>query len=526
MPRLGWDMKVGSVAEWLKRDGDQVEVGEPICMIAGDKATTELEALDTGILRIPPRSPEVGEEVPVGTLLAYLLAPGEELGVEGADSGGGAGSAEAPGPADAARSPETTRDEVAADAAGSANAVEPARSAETTRDDPAADGVRGAGAGARSVHAVDAARAPEVTGTERNGNRRLVASPRARRAAAVLGVDWRTLVGSGRGGRVLERDVQKASSQAAPAQIGLSDPASQGQTAPAPTSQLAAVPAGELAADPPAQLAAAPPAQTAPAETAPAGTASLAQVAPAVTGQAAAAGGDALDEPARPLRGVRRVTAERMALSARTLAPVTLSTEADATTLVQLREQALAERGAPEEVPGYTDFILKLAALALVEHPALNAELTDAGIVQHSRVHVGIAVDTPQGLFVPVVRDAAAASLQTITSESRRLIGAAREGTSRSADLEGATFTITNLGMFEIDAFTPIINLPQCAVLGLGRIVARPVVVDQATEQIAVRKMLSLSLTFDHRLVDGAPAARFLQRIKHFVERPSLWLFR
>ena len=106
------------------------------------------------------------------------------------------------------------------------------------------------------------------------------------------------------------------------------------------------------------------------------------------------------------------------------------------------------------------------------------------------------------------------------------MISAAREGTSRPADLDGATFTITNLGMFDIDAFTPLVNLPQCAILGLGQIVARPVVIDQASEQVAVRRMLSLSLTFDHRLVDGAPAARFLQRIKHLVERPTLWLFR
>jgi len=102
----------------------------------------------------------------------------------------------------------------------------------------------------------------------------------------------------------------------------------------------------------------------------------------------------------------------------------------------------------------------------------------------------------------------------------------ARAGSLKLDDVSGGTFTITNLGMFEIDAFTPMVNLPQCAILGLGRIIAKPVVVDETSEQVAVRRMLSLSLTFDHRLVDGAPAARFLQRIKHLVERPTLWLFR
>jgi pyruvate dehydrogenase E2 component (dihydrolipoamide acetyltransferase) len=125
-----------------------------------------------------------------------------------------------------------------------------------------------------------------------------------------------------------------------------------------------------------------------------------------------------------------------------------------------------------------------------------------------------------------VVRDAAKRSVSEITRETKRLIAAARAGTTQAKDLEGGTFTITNLGMFEIDAFTPMVNLPQCAILGLGRIVAKPVVVDETSEQVAVRRMLSLSLTFDHRLVDGAPAARFLQRIKHLVERPTLWLFR
>ena len=370
MPRLGWDMKVGSVAEWLKRDGDRVEVGEPICMIAGDKATTELEAPESGILRLAPRTPEVGEEVPIGTLLAYLVAAGEEV------------------PTDA----------------------------------------------------------PPTTMT--NGARRIVASPRARRAAQAKGIDWRALVGSGRGGRILERDVANAAARPA--------------------------------------------------------------------------------EHAQPLQGARRLTAERMALSAQTVAAVTLTTEADATALVHLREQANAEQqsDAADDLPTYTDLMIKMVALALTEHPALNAELTDNGIVQHAQANVAIAVDTPRGLIAPVVRDAANRSVATIAGETKRLIAGARNGTSRAEDLQGGTFTITNLGMFEIDAFTPMINLPQCAILGLGRIVAKPVVIDETSEQVAVRRVLSLSLTFDHRLVDGAPAARFLQRIKHLVERPTLWLFR
>ena len=397
MPRLGWDMKVGSVAEWLKRDGDRVEVGEPICMIAGDKATTELEAPESGILRLAPRTPDIGEEVPIGTVLAYLVGPGEEVN---------AVSDNAPRRSVSNTSPPEERLSLPNGAAVSEVAQQ----------------------------------------SDRAG--RVVASPRARRAAAALGVDWRAVAGSGRGGRVLERDVQRA----------------------APTTPA---------------------------------------------------------EQALPLQGIRRLTAERMALSAQTVAAVTLTTEADATLLVRLREQAAAEQqDAADDVPTYTDLMIKMVALALTEHPALNAELTDNGIVQHAQANVAIAVDTPRGLIAPVVRDAANRSVATIAGETKRLIAGARNGTSRAEDLQGGTFTITNLGMFEIDAFTPMINLPQCAILGLGRIVAKPVVVDETSEQVVVRRVLSLSLTFDHRLVDGAPAARFLQRIKHLVERPTLWLFR
>jgi pyruvate dehydrogenase E2 component (dihydrolipoamide acetyltransferase) len=177
-------------------------------------------------------------------------------------------------------------------------------------------------------------------------------------------------------------------------------------------------------------------------------------------------------------------------------------------------------------VPSYTDLLVKLVALALGEHPALNAELTSNGLVLHQEAHIALAVDTPRGLLAPVIRNAQSRSVEAIAAESGRLVAAARDGSISAHDLAGGTFTLTNLGMYEIDAFTPIVNLPQCAILGIGRIVARPVVVDESTDTVAVRRMLTLSLTFDHRLVDGAPAARFLQRIKHLVERPTLWLFR
>jgi pyruvate dehydrogenase E2 component (dihydrolipoamide acetyltransferase) len=227
------------------------------------------------------------------------------------------------------------------------------------------------------------------------------------------------------------------------------------------------------------------------------------------------------------MSGVRRITAMRMAESAHTAAPVTLTTEADATELVRLRGQISADlAGTDMRAPSYNDLLTRLMALALLEHPALNATLSEDAIVQHPAVHIGIAVDSDRGLLVPVIRDAHSKSVQTIATESAQLIAQARAGKAAAEDLRGGTFTITNLGMYEIDAFTPIINLPECAILGVGRIIARPVVIDEQAETIAVRKMMALSLTFDHRIVDGAPAARFLQRVKHSIEHPYAWLMR
>jgi len=151
-------------------------------------------------------------------------------------------------------------------------------------------------------------------------------------------------------------------------------------------------------------------------------------------------------------------------------------------------------------------------------------------VIQHAHINIGMAVQTERGLLVPVVRDPAHKSLPTIAAEANRLVEQARNATILADDMRGGTFTITNLGMYDIDGFTPVINLPECAILGIGRMVAKVVVVDEANPRraarTAIRKMMVLSLTFDHRVVDGAPAAQFLQRVKKFIEQPYLWLVR
>ncbi len=223
-----------------------------------------------------------------------------------------------------------------------------------------------------------------------------------------------------------------------------------------------------------------------------------------------------------PLKGVRAIIAERMAASVQTTARVTLVTEADATEFVaarvRIKEKVEQDWGF---APGYNDLLARIVTAALRRFPYLNARLAPDAIEILGHVHMGMAVDTERGLLVPVIREADQKSLHQFGAEFRALVERARSGRSLPDDLTGGTFTITNLGMYDIDAFTPVINLPQVAILGVGRIAPKPVA---RGESVVVRQMWTLSLVFDHRLVDGAPAARFLQYIKQLIEEPYLLL--
>ncbi len=218
------------------------------------------------------------------------------------------------------------------------------------------------------------------------------------------------------------------------------------------------------------------------------------------------------------LPGLRGIIARRLSASWVERPQVTLTTEADASSLVALRQQVEAEWNIKIS---FNAFLVKLVARALREYPYINAQLTASGIQLLPEINIGLAVDTERGLLVPVVHNADRKSFFEIQDELSPLTQRALEGRSLPDDLTGGTFTITNLGMFGVDAFTPIINLPECAILGVGRIRPEPAVVDG---QIVVRQHMWLSLTFDHRLVDGAPAARFLQQIMRYIEEPYLLL--
>jgi pyruvate dehydrogenase E2 component (dihydrolipoamide acetyltransferase) len=209
------------------------------------------------------------------------------------------------------------------------------------------------------------------------------------------------------------------------------------------------------------------------------------------------------------LSGFRKTTAERVASSFRTAPHSTLVMEVDASKMAQLHKQL--------EV-SYTAIIVKAAAKALVEHSVMNSTLTEEQIKIFEDVNIGVATATEHGLIVPVIHNAGKKSLQEMEAAIKELMEKAKVGRLAKEELTGGTFTVTNLGMYGVELFTPIINPPEAAILGVGTIADKPVVIDR---RIEVRPMMSLSLSYDHRIVDGAPAADFLRKIKEKLEKAS-----
>ncbi len=290
-----------------------------------------------------------------------------------------------------------------------------------------------------------------------DGSKRLRISPRARRVAVELGIDWTGIRGTGKTGRIRERDIRTAAGS------------TNGRTSPRPSP-----------------------------------------------------GAGKWSGRTVPITNVRKTIARRMMAGVHSTAPVTLTTKADATNLVNVRRQfKAAARVADEPVPGYTDLIVKLVSVALQQHPLLAAQWTDGGIVIPERIDIAFAVDTEAGLMAPVLRDVASLTLREVAAQARDLRERAGKRRLTAEEMQGAGFTVTNLGGHGIDSFTPIISPPQSSVLGVGRVVREPVVIG---DEIAAGETMWLSLTFDHRVVDGAPAAGFLDSFRGYLEQPSPWL--
>ncbi len=463
IPRLGWSMEEGTLTEWLKSDGQWVERGEMLFVLEGDKAAQEIESFESGVLRIPPDGPRPGDTVKVGQVIGFLVEQGaaapferpaaERQAVESEpmDPPAIASPPPAAGPAARRVARELGVDLAHATGTGRGGRILAADvrhlvAGPRASGHPSHPGPRDALPAEANSASVSAGHYLAEKTSPSESPRRSVASPRARRIARELGIDWTLLHGTGRGGRVRERDVRAAAEQAPPA------------------------------------------------------TAS----------------------------SRRRTIADRMVASLRATAPVTLTSRASAANLLNLRAQfkvaaAGCEASLPEAAaPSLTELLVKLAAAALARHPEINSRWEGEQSVRLSDIHIGVAVDDDSGLVVPVVHDVPKLGVRQIAARLRELVEKARSRRLTADEMSGGTFTITNLGMFGIDAFTPILNPPQTAILGVGAIRREPVIL--ADDRIVPGNLMTLSLTFDHRVIDGAPAARFLRTLVETIENPAAWL--
>ncbi|WP_018569136.1 dihydrolipoamide acetyltransferase family protein [Streptomyces sp. PsTaAH-124] len=503
LPDLGEGLTEAEIVRWLVEVGDVVAVDQPVVEVETAKAMVEVPCPYGGV--VTARFGEEGAELPVGAPL-LTVAVGESAAPSGPAAAGGTGDTGTAGGIDGTGAPAGAGDGSGNVLVGYGTAEPPARRrrvrpvtgggpAVTTAAVATASGALGTSetsggswASEDSVPVVDES-SVAVDGASRPVDGPVpVISPLVRRLAREHGLDLRRLPGSGPDGLILRADVEEAlrrTGEAAPA--GPASPVgsslASGASGPAGTSGLSG-PAGTSGASGPSG---------------PAGTGAETRV---------------------PLKGVRGAVADKLSRSRREIPDATCWVDADATELLRARA-AMNAAGAPKI--SLLALLARICTAALARHPELNSRVdTEAReIVRLGHVHLGFAAQTDRGLVVPVVRDAHARDAEALTAEFARLTEAARTGTLTPGELTGGTFTLNNYGVFGVDGSTPIINHPEAAMLGVGRIVPRPWVHEG---ELAVRQVVQLSLTFDHRVCDGGTAGGFLRYVADCVEQPAVLL--
>lgn len=394
MPKQGQSVESCLIIKWNKKEGDKVKTEEPICEVETDKAVFEVVAPETGtILKIFCKE---GDDVPVLNTIAIIGQPGEKIDH---------------------LIPKKTVSVSREEYVENQKAITPDESLKKTRP---------------SFEAVP-----------------ILISPVARRFAEKKGIDFSKLTGSGPGGRIIKKDIEKALSEGEP-------------LIPSTVSKKFYGPLKEI-----------------------------------------------------PVEGVRKIISERMLTSLQSTAQLTLNTSVDASNLLACRKTL---KSSPQ-MKGLSrininDFLLYIVANILPEFKNMNAHFLKDKILEFEHVHLGFAVDSPRGLMVPIIHDAHLLSLEEISKEARQLSTACQEETILPDELSGGTFTITNLGTMGIESFTPILNIPQVAILGVCSVSLKPIMKDN---EIKFIPHMGLSLTFDHQAVDGAPAAKFLQELNTII---------
>jgi len=437
MPKLSPTMEEGQLSRWLKKEGDKVSMGEPLAEIDTDKATMEMQALGSGVLR--KILIQEGASAPLGQLIAIIGEPDEDISALTSEA--------------AATQPTQTSSPAEAVGTDSAQPEATHATAPPESKTKADVDVSGNGGGASQPAT------PASSG-------RLIVSPLAARMAAEAGLDLRSVNGSGPGGRIIKRDVESLIAE--------------GQSA-------AALPKA-------------------------ASTPHLRAVDGAAVQKPALAASTYHDEPASEMR---RTIAKRLVTSLGPVPHFFLTTEIEMDRAAEMRS-AIKELE-PDLKISVNDIIIKVAAAALIQHPQVNASYQEKAVRYYDHADIGVAVAIPDGLITPIVRSADQKSLSEIAGEVRDLAERARNRKLRPEEFMGATFSISNLGMFGIDEFTAVINPPEGAILAVGAMSPKPVV---RNNEIVVRQMMRVTLSCDHRVIDGATGAKFLQTFKKILENP------
>ena len=464
--KVGMSMTEGMVSEWFIADGAQVKKGELVYALETEKVNLDVDSEYDGTVK---HLVDVGVTLEPGDIVGYIYEAGEDI-------------------------PDTLP---GAPAAAPAAATEPVSEPEPVASAPAA-------APEPVVSAPVAAVTPAAS---RDGH--IKSSPAARRLARELGVDYTRVMGSGPGGRIVEADVQTASQSGAAATAAPARMA----TGPEPkASPLAKRLASERGID-----------LRSVAGTGPGGRIVQSDIenAAATGGRSAAAAPAAASGPQAgervPVKGMRKTIASRMHHSLQESAQLTMDMEVNMEDAVKMRTSLVDEWANEGVKPTYTDIVIKAVAKALQSHPMMNSQFLGNEIALMTEINIGMAVALPEGLVVPVVRNVNQLSIKELARETSRLALAARDGTLGLDDYAGGTFTVTALGMYGVDSFTPIINEPQSGIMGVNRIYDG---VEWDGDKPVKTKKMNLSLTWDHRAVDGAPAAEYLVEVRNLLQSP------
>jgi pyruvate dehydrogenase E2 component (dihydrolipoamide acetyltransferase) len=467
MPKLGFDMAEGTLVRWVKVEGDKVNKGDVLAEIETDKATVEVESDFSGV--VVKELVREGDIVPVGTAIAIIAEPGENVDQVANPQGENESPQEENGlklPGHL-NPPSIESKKLAAETTGQVSMAAGSQQTQKERDQPVMTSVE-------AIPMAEAMRTAEMS----EGNDRLKASPLARKLADEKGIDLYRVIGTGPGGRIVQSDVEAAI-----------------QTGQQPA-LVTLVPAPDLAAK-----------STSPATP---------KITPIPLAPIAQDAFQAPQDQSFKINRLRAAIGRRMTASKQQMPHFYITRSYNMEKVMDLRKQINIYLPDDQKLT-VNDFVIKAVALALRQFPNLNATIKGDEITRYGHVNIGVAVSIEDGLLTITVKDADQKPLRLISMEVREMAARVRAGKARTEDIEGSTFSISNLGMYDVDEFIAIINPPEAAILAIGSAKQVPVVEDG---QVKAALRMNVTISADHRVTDGAEAARFMQTLASYLEDP------